>query len=338
MNCKGKASVLNATARVDNFLLKLGRDAVVQGIVDGLTSPKKHISCIYFYDAVGSKLFEQITRLPEYYLSRMEKRLLGEAALHVCNELKDIDIVEFGSGDCSKISILLEAVPSRFLRSVRYIPVDVSQSVVEESAAILVSTFPGMSIHGVVADFMKQLDVIPKGLKRFFCFLGSTVGNLSEEDAAGFFRLLGEAMRTGDLLLLGADMVKSRDVLEKAYNDSEGVTAAFNRNILNVVNNVANTNFRPEAFEHVAFYNDKLSRIEMYLRANEDVVVESPIIKEPIVIGKGESIHTENSHKFTHAYIEKFASAAGLEIQHIFSDEKKWFFLILLTKEIRGEQ
>jgi L-histidine N-alpha-methyltransferase len=321
---------------VDNFLLKIGTDAVVQHITEGLTSREKYISCIYFYDAVGSKLFEKITRLPEYYLARTEKSLLAQAAVHICNELKNIDIVELGSGDCSKISILLEAVPSRFLRSVRYIPVDVSQSVVEESAAILVSTFPGMSIHGVVADFMKQLDLIPKGLRRFFCFLGSTVGNLSKKDAAGFFHNLGEAMRNEDMLLLGADMVKSKDVLEKAYNDSQGVTADFNLNILNVVNDIASTNFPPEAFEHVAFYNEELCRIEMHLKAKQDLEVTSPIINENIIIKKGETIHTENSHKFTRQHIEDFASTAGLEIQHIFTDEKKWFSLILLAKKTRG--
>ncbi|MHC4166608.1 MAG: L-histidine N(alpha)-methyltransferase [Planctomycetota bacterium] len=336
MNFKEETCLLDSTATVDNFLLKIGRDAVVRSIVDGLTSREKYISCIYFYDAVGSKLFERITRLPEYYLARTEKSLLGEAAFYICNELKDIDIVELGSGDCSKISILLEAIPPHFLRSVRYIPVDVSQSVVEESVAILVSTFPGMSIHGVVADFMKQLDLIPKGLRRFFCFLGSTVGNLSKRDAIGFFRILGETMRAGDMLLLGADMVKSRDVLERAYNDSEGVTAEFNLNILNVVNNIASTNFRPEAFEHVAFYNEEFSRIEMHLKAKEGVEVESPFIKGKIIIRKGESIHTENSHKFTHEYIKDFALAAGLEIQHIFSDEREWFSLILLAKRTRG--
>ncbi len=278
MNFKENTCVLDSTATVDNFLLKLGTDAVVGSIIDGLTCREKHISCIYFYDAVGSKLFEKITRLPEYYLARTEKSLLAQAAFHVCNELKDIDIVELGSGDCSKISILLEAIPSRFLQSVRYIPVDVSQSVVEESAAILVSTFPGMSIHGMVADFMKQLNLIPKGLTRFFCFLCSTVGNLSKRDAIEFFRNLGKAMRTGDMLLLGADMVKNKDILEKAYNDSAGVTAEFNLNILNVVNNIVSTNFRPEAFEHVAFYNEESSRIEMHLKAKEDLEVESPFI------------------------------------------------------------
>jgi len=327
---------MDSTVTVDNFLLKIGTDAVVRHIAEGLTLREKYISCIYFYDAVGSKLFERITRLPEYYLARTEKSLLGQAAFYISNELKNIDIVELGSGDCSKISILLEAIPSRFLPSVRYIPVDVSQSVVEESAAILVSTFPGMSIHGVIADFMKQLDLIPKGLTRFFCFLGSTVGNLSKRDAIEFFHNLGKAMRTGDMLLLGTDMVKDKDILAKAYNDSEGVTAEFNLNILNVVNNIANTNFHPEAFEHVAFYNEECSRIEMHLKAKEDLEAISPFIEERIIIGKGETIHTENSHKFTPERIKDFASTAGLEIQHIFSDEKKWFSLILMAKKTRG--
>jgi L-histidine N-alpha-methyltransferase len=338
MNFAEEACILDSRTTVDNFLLKIGRDAVLQSIFDGLTSPEKYISCIYFYDTVGSQLFEKITRLPEYYLARTEKSLLAEAAFQICNELKDIDIVELGSGDCSKISILLEAVPSRFLRSVRYIPVDVSQSVVEESTAILVNTFPGMSIHGVVADFMKQLNLIPKGLKRFFCFLGSTVGNLSKRDACGFFCNLGDVMRTGDMLLLGADMVKKKDVLEKAYNDSEGVTAEFNLNILNVVNNIASTNFYPDAFEHVAFFNEEFSRIEMHLKAKEALEVESPLLKEKIIIKRGETIHTENSHKFTREYIKDFALAAGLEIQHIFTDEKRWFSLILMIKKTRGVQ
>lgn len=333
MITKEEVSMLDSKVTVDNFLLKLGRDTVVENIAEGLTCSKKNISCIYFYDAVGSKLFEKITQLPEYYPARTEKSLLVDAASYICDKLKDIDIVELGSGDCSKISILLEAIPSHHLQSLRYIPVDVSESVVQESSAILVSTFPEMSIHGVVADFMKQLDLIPRGSKRFFCFLGSTIGNLSKEDAIAFLQNLSEAMQPGDTLLLGADMVKSKDVLEKAYNDSAGVTAEFNLNILNVVNNIAKTNFRPELFEHVAFYNEELSRIEMHLKAKEDMEIESPIINETISIRKGETIHTENSHKFTYTHIDNFASAAGLEIQHIFSDENNWFSLILLTKK-----
>jgi L-histidine N-alpha-methyltransferase len=333
MYLKEKTAVLKSLATVDNFLKKIGSDAVVNNITKGLTSHEKYISCIYFYDAVGSKLFQQITRLPEYYPSRIEKKLLSEAAFYVRNQIKDIDIVELGSGDCSKISILLEAVPSHLLQSVRYIPVDVSQSVVEESAAILVSAFPGMSIHGVVADFVKQLDLIPRGLKRFFCFLGSTIGNLSRKDAIEFFRILGRTMHTGDMLLLGADMVKPTDILENAYNDSQGVTAKFNLNILNVVNHLAHTDFCPDKFEHIAFYNQAFSRIEMHLKAKADMKVESPLIKEKIIIKKGETIHTENSHKFTHEYIEKFVQAAGLEIQHVFSDEARWFSLVLLVKK-----
>jgi L-histidine N-alpha-methyltransferase len=332
MTLTAEARVKHSVATVDNFLRKLGRDAVVQSIADGLTARRKHISSLYFYDEVGSKLFEEITRLREYYVARTEKKLLGQAALHLGKQLKDIDIVELGSGDCSKISILLAAVPAHFLPSVRYIPVDVSESVVEESVAILMTTFPGMSIHGVVADFMKQLDLIPKGERRLLCFLGSTIGNLTQQDAFDFFRLLGQAMQPGDRLLLGADMVKQKDVLELAYNDSEGVTAAFNLNILNVVNRIANTNFRPETFKHVAFYNDQLSRIEMHLEAMEDVTIYIPSVKDNISLKRGERIHTENSHKFTQARIGELASAAGLEIQRLFSDEKKWFSLVQLIK------
>jgi L-histidine N-alpha-methyltransferase len=333
---KEKINVQEPLATVDNFLKKLGTQAVINNIIDGLTSHEKHMSCLYFYDAAGSKLFEEITRLPEYYLSRTEKRLLGEAAFYVRNKLKQIDIVELGSGDCSKISILLEAVPCQHLDSVRYVPVDVSQTAVEESVAVLVKAFPGMYVRGVVADFIHQLDMIPMGLKRFFCFFGSTVGNLSMADARGFFRVLGDAMSEGDMLLLGMDMVKEKSILEKAYNDSKGVTAKFNLNILNVMNDIAYTNFDPTAFEHLAFYNEKFSRMEMHLKAVKDMEIKSPLIKRDIFIRKGETIHTENSHKFTMASVQALASAAGLDIEHVFCDEKKWFSLVLLTKNIRG--
>lgn len=332
VSCLEETKSLESQVVINNSLTKPGAEAVIESIAAGLTSEKKHISCVYLYDAIGSKLFEKITGLDEYYPTRIEKSLLKSAAIYICDFLRDADIVELGSGDCSKISILLDAVPSHCLHSLRYIPVDVSHSAIEESAGILSGRFPGITINGVVADFMNQLDIIPDGSKRFFCFLGSTIGNLSRTDALDFLTYLGDTMSSGDMLLLGADMIKDIGILEKAYNDSEGITAEFNLNILNVVNNLAKTDFNPGKFKHLAFYNQKLSRIEMHLKAKEDMEITSPLIDENIFISKGETIHTENSHKFTLEHLEELALAANLEVEHIFTDDNKWFSLVLMSK------
>ena len=332
VSCLEEGRNLKSRVAIEHSLTKPGAEAIIESIAAGLYSEKKHISCVYLYDAVGSKLFEKITGLDEYYPARIEKSLLKDAAIYICDFLRDADIVELGSGDCSKISILLDAVPSHCLHSLRYIPVDVSHSAIDESARILSGRFPGITINGVIADFMNQLDIVPDGSKRFFCFLGSTIGNLSRTDALDFITYLGEIMSSGDMLLLGADMVKDIDMLEKAYNDSQGITAEFNLNILNVVNSLAKTDFVPGKFEHLAFYNDKLSRIEMHLKAGEDMEIASPLIDENIFIRKGETIHTENSHKFTLEHLEGLSLAANLEIEHIFTDENKWFSLVLMSK------
>jgi L-histidine N-alpha-methyltransferase len=192
--------------------------------------------------------------------------------------------------------------------------------------------FPGINVHGIVADFLSQLDVIPKDTKKIFCFLGSTIGNLSIEETLQFLIKLSEIMHSGDILLLGFDMVKSKDILEKAYNDSKKITERFNKNILNVVNTHIGTDFDVDTFEHIAFYNERYSRIEMHLKATQDLEISSPSIPTPISIKKDETIHTENSYKFTDANIKHLASGAGLHIQHIYTDKNKWFSLVVLTK------
>ncbi len=302
-------------------------------ILEGLTSERKSISSKYFYDEIGSKLFEEITRLPEYYLTRTEKSILEDASFQIANELRNIDIIELGSGDSSKISIFLDHVPAENMESVCYLPVDVNQSVIENSAKLLAIKYPGLKIHGVVADFETQLDLIPAEAKRLICFFGSTIGNLSRIEALKFFSGLGKAMHPGDMVLLGVDMVKDGGVLDKAYNDSKNVTAAFNRNILNTVNKIAGTNFDPDLFSHVAFYDDESSCIEMHLRAKRDMEVSCRYLNDPIVIKEGETIHTENSHKFTGKHIDDLACAARLNIKHIFADEKKWFSLVQFLKK-----
>jgi L-histidine N-alpha-methyltransferase len=318
--------------KIDNFLQNNNKQELENNIINNLTSSPKKISCVFFYDAKGSKLFEEITKLPEYYLTRTETDILNKAALKISDNLRNLDIVEFGSGDCSKISILLENIPEEYINNLRYIPVDVSIDAVKKSSNKLISRFPGISIYGIIADFNSQLDVIPKDTKKVFCFLGSTIGNFSMDESEQFLCELSEIMQSGDILLLGFDMVKSKKILENAYNDSQNVTVKFNKNILNVINNLIGTDFDPDDFEHIAFYNQEFSRIEMHLRANKDMEIICPSLPNPLNIKKGEKIHTENSYKFTFENIKGLAQASGLEIQNIFTDKNKWFSLVQLIK------
>jgi L-histidine N-alpha-methyltransferase len=320
------------TIDYNNYRPHIDNDEIARDILSGLTRRNKHISCKYFYDAIGSKLFEEITRLPEYYLTRVEKRLLNELSLHIGNKLANTDIIELGSGDCSKISILLAGVPARDIASIRYIPVDVSHAAIKESANILNTLFPGLRIHGLIADFTSQLSGLPEEKKRLFCFLGSTIGNFSRSDSIALLKDIGGIMQTGDMLLVGFDMVKDVETIETAYNDSSRVTEAFNKNILHVANTLAGTDFNPDDFGHVAFYNEEYSRIEMHLRALDDLVITSPHLAETIFIERGETIHTENSHKYTDKRIKELASHAGLSIHNTYRDQDNWFSLIQLRK------
>jgi L-histidine N-alpha-methyltransferase len=209
----------------------------------------------------------------------------------------------------------------------------VSKKAIEKSACNLQGKYPEMGIHGITADFLEHIEKIPGERKRFFCFFGSTIGNLSEVRAIEFITNLGNVMNKNDRLLLGMDMLKDIDILEKAYNDSLGVTAEFNKNILNVTNNHLRTDFDPDDFEHVAFFNKEYSRIEMHLRAKSDLEVSSPLLKKGIIFKKGETIHTEQSHKYTVDGINKIADAAGLSVEQIFTDDKKWFSLVEMVKQ-----
>jgi L-histidine N-alpha-methyltransferase len=204
---------------------------------------------------------------------------------------------------------------------------------VENSSNILLNKFPGIKIQGIVADFLTQLEFIPKGTKKMICFLGSTIGNFSIEEALQFLIDINQIMQPDDMLLLGFDMIKNKDVLEIAYNDSEKVTERFNKNILNVVNNLIGTDFDTDYFKHVAFYNEEFSRIEMHLEAIKDLEINCPGLSSNIFLKKGERIHTENSHKFTIADIISLSSNAGFDIQNVFTDEKKWFSLVHLIKK-----
>jgi len=315
-----------------NALKQTDKNRQRREIITGLTAENKYIASKFFYDRTGGRLFEEITRLPEYYLTRCERAILRQLAHSNGHTLKNRDIIELGSGDCSKISLLFRVLPTGWLKTIRYVPVDVNRACIEDSAATLLERFPGLTIRGMVADFTRPLPALHSTRQRVFCFFGSTIGNLDPPQAVRFLRNMTDLMRTGDRLLLGADVIKERHILEQAYNDRRGVTAAFNRNILNVVNHLLGTNFRTDDFEHVAVYNDTKSRIEMHLKAlkNMEIIAENP--GRTITLRQGEMIHTENSYKFSHGQMEALAADAGLGLHHRHIDEKGWFSVCELVK------
>lgn len=300
----------HADVHVDRLGL---HDALADDVRRGLRDRPKSLPPKYFYDAAGSALFERITRLPEYYLTRAEHALLDTHGRVILSEARPEEIVELGAGSPAKFRRLLAAMNGTPLR--RYVPIDVDGGMLEESARALLREHPDLDVHAVVGDFERHLDRVPPATgRRLIAFLGSTIGNL---DAATRQRLLVDLrglLGDGDRLLLGMDLVKNLAALEAAYDDAEGVTAEFNRNILRVVNRELRANFRPEAFRHVARWNDADSRVEMHLAADDRQTATVQDLDMAVAIEPGETIWTESSHKFTRVSAEAMLTAAGLAL------------------------
>lgn len=308
------------------------RRATVRTILEDLNDQPPTISSMFFYDSVGCQLFDRITELPEYYLTRTETSILQDRATELTRNWKDMDIVEFGGGNGSKIALLFESVPPEHLAGLRYVPVDISRTSIENSARLLIPRFPGLTVQGMVADFTSQLHLIPADRPRLFCFLGSTLGNFNPPEQRQLLLDLANAMNSEDSFLLGLDLVKDMAPLELAYNDPEGVTADFNRNILDHVNHLAGLDFDPGNFEHQAFFNPQFSRIEMHLRSLGDQRITSTEHGFELDLPRGTAIHTENSHKFTLTQAEALTSSAGFHLEETFTDARQWFALLRLRK------
>jgi iron(II)-dependent oxidoreductase len=311
------------SVRIDVFDV---RDTLADDVRAGLSMDLKQLPPKYFYDERGSELFDRITTLPEYYPTRCEREILNRRAPEIVRDSQAAEVVELGSGSASKTRALLYAMAGEgTLR--RYVPLDVSQATVESCAAELAELYPGLEVHGVVGDFDRDLERVPTGRRRLFAFLGGTIGNLFPDERAAFLVKLRELMLPDDRLLIGTDLVKDRSVLEAAYNDSRGVTAEFNRNVLRVVNDGLGANFAPEAFEHVAFFNEANSWIEMRLRANgaQSVRIEGADLE--LTFEDGEEIRTEISAKFTRDAVQSELAGAGLELDGFFTDEGGLFGL-----------
>jgi len=319
-----------ACIEVRNYLRKSFGSAIAQDAFRGFTSSQKFIPSKYFYDAQGSQLFDEICCLPEYYPTRTEMSILRHAAPKIMRSFPRGDIVELGSGANRKIRLFLDAAGKERLSSYRYVPVDVSESALREASEELKQLYADLKVVGIIADFTLHMDRIPCDNARLILFLGSTIGNFDETMQRDFLRSVARNMNGDDRFLVGFDMVKPRETLEAAYNDAQGVTSQFNKNMLHVLNRELNANFQLSQFEHVAFYNTEKERVEMHLRAKTETVVTIDDLDLEVTLDKGETIHTENSCKFSRSRVERMVAEAGLVIREWYFDPKGWFSLVKL--------
>jgi L-histidine N-alpha-methyltransferase len=290
----------------------------------GLSANPKTMLPKYFYDAEGSRLFELITELPEYYQTRTERSILAAAARDIIDEFRPAVLLEFGSGSASKTRVLLDAMrDAGTLKG--YGSIDVSADASRRAAAALLEEYPDIRVEAVIGDFEHPHDLPFPGDARLILFLGSTIGNLERRDAIAFLKGVAAEMSSEDAFLIGIDLVKDVDTLEAAYNDAAGVTAAFNRNVLHVMNRHLGADFDPAAFEHVAFFNAEQSRIEMHLESARDQTVVLSKLGLAIDLVAGETIRTEVSYKYTRSTAESLLRAAGLRIQRWSTDPDELF-------------
>jgi len=305
--------------------------ALRRDVRDGLTQTPKSLPPKWFYDSVGSDLFDQITRLPEYYPTRAEAQILRARSASIAAASGADTLVELGSGTSAKTRMLLDALrDSGSLR--RFIPFDVDAGVLNAAGAAIQREYPGIEIDAVCGDFEEHLDEIPRVGRRLVAFLGSTIGNLTPGPRADFLSALSDTLQPGDSLLLGTDLVKDVGRLVRAYDDSAGVTAKFNRNVLAVVNRELDADFDLEAFEHVARWNAEEERIEMWLRATSGQRVHIAALDLAVDFATGEEMLTEVSCKFRPDGVEAELAAAGLRRTHWWTDPAGDFGLSLSTK------
>ena len=305
--------------------------ALRRDVYDGLTQTPKSLPPKWFYDSVGSDLFDQITRLPEYYPTRAEAEILRDRATEIAAASGADTLVELGSGTSEKTRLLLSALrDGGSLR--RFIPFDVDAGMLQAASSAILDEYPGIEIDAVCGDFEEHLDEIPKVGRRLIVFLGSTIGNLTTVPRAAFLAALSDTMQPGDTLLLGTDLVKDAGRLVRAYDDAAGVTARFNKNVLAVVNRELSANFDLDAFDHIARWNADEERIEMWLRASSPQHVRVDALDLAVDFAEGEEMLTEVSCKFRPDGVDAELAAAGLRRTHWWTDEAGDFGLSLSVR------
>lgn len=301
-------------------------------VIAGLKAKPKTLSPKYFYDEKGSELFEKICKTPEYYVTRTEASILKEhsSKIAAANKGKSL-IIELGSGSSIKTRYILNAFIKN-VSPVTYVPIDVSEILIQSGNALL-NDFEGLYVNGIIGEYEQALEIVSEIYPRpkLFIFLGSSIGNFDLPHAEEFLKKISASMNTGDSLLIGFDLVKDENILNAAYNDSDGVTAEFNLNLINRINREFNSEIDINNFEHSAFFNTAKSRIEMHLISKCDQSFSLNGSGE-ISFRKNETIHTENSYKFTDEMIKELAQASGLSITNSWKDRNNYFELSMMTK------
>jgi L-histidine N-alpha-methyltransferase len=299
-------------------------------VARGLQATPKELASKYFYDEEGSALFDAITRLPEYYPTRTERAILVARADEIAERSGADTLIELGSGTSEKTRILLDALHRRGALQ-RFVPFDVDESTLKSAAVAVAGEYPGVAVHAVVGDFERHLGLLPGGGRRMIAFLGSTIGNLTPEQRAVFLAEIRAGLEPGDTFLLGTDLVKDVGRLEAAYDDSAGVTAAFNRNLLHRLNRELDADFAPDRFRHVAVFDTEREWIEMRLRSSVDQTVTVGGLGLTVRFGAGEEMRTEISAKFRPDGLGDELTAAGLQLLELWTDPRGDFALSLST-------
>ena len=302
--------------------------ALRQDVLSGLGTQPKSLPPKWFYDARGSELFEEITRLPEYYPTRAEREILQTRAGELARRTGARALVELGSGSSEKTRLLLDALRAHGTLE-EFVPLDVSESALREAVDAIAADYPGLRVHGVVGDFTEHLGRLPGRSPRLVAFLGGTIGNLLPEERARFLAGVREVLQPGDWLLLGTDLVKDPETLVRAYDDAAGVTAQFNLNVLRVLNRELGADFDVDAFTHVARWDAEHEWIEMRLRATRAMRAVVPEVDLRLRLEEGEEIRTEISAKFRREGVEAELKEAGFDLDAWWTDEQDRFALSL---------
>jgi L-histidine N-alpha-methyltransferase len=314
---------------IDSYLQEGQERSLADDVLDGLTRPFKELPPKHFYDARGAELFDQICELPEYYPTRTERSILQEAAARLASTTLAEELVELGSGTAAKTRVLLDALYRAGTLKL-YIPMDVTEGMVRDCAQELTEEFPGLRVHGVIGDFERHLDRVPAAQgPRVVVFLGGTIGNFPPGSRRRFLREIARLLGPEDHLLMGTDLVKDPQVLTQAYDDAQGVTAEFNRNLLRVLNRELQADFDPDDFEHVALFNREHEWIEMRLRARRAHTNTVRDLDLSVRFEEGEEMRTEISAKFTRDRVTSDLAAAGLELVSWLTDPEELFALTL---------
>ena len=308
-------------------------DSFADAVSEGLTAVPKSLPCRFLYDAEGSALFEAICALPEYYPTRTERAILERHADDVAARFQvPITLAELGSGSSTKTRLLIEAL-LRSQGTLRYVPVDISSSILDESARELLESYGGLEIHAIAGEYRDGLHHVRRETRRpkLIAWLGSNIGNFSRGEAVAFVRAIREAMTEQDRLLLGVDLRKARSRLEAAYDDAQGVTADFNLNLLARINRDLGGHFDLRRFEHRATWEENPGRIVLELVSRVDQEVEIEDLGMAVKFAEGEALHTEDSYKYSIDEIDTLAAAADLRVAERWLDPNAWFSLNLLS-------